>query len=159
MAAGMRANVAADAALRAASGGSGRMDREWAAVLAQVPLFDGLSRRHLKRIAGCARARRFESGSLIVGRGRPGGTFYVILDGEAAVDLPSGRSKKLRAGDYFGEMALLDGAPRSADVRATTETLTMEIGRTAFGRLLKQEPQIPLALLQTLAARVRHLEG
>jgi len=154
----MRANAAADAALRA-RGGAERMDREWVGVLAQVPLFDGLSRRHLKRIAGCARARRFESGSLIVGRGRPGATFYVILDGEAAVDLPTGRAKRLKAGDYFGEMSLLDGAPRSADVRATTETLTMEIGRTAFGRLLRQEPQIVLALLQTLAARVRHLEG
>jgi CRP-like cAMP-binding protein len=135
------------------------MDREWIGVLEQVPLFEGLSRRHLKRIAGCARARRFERGSLIVGRGRPGATFYVILDGEAEVDLPTGRAKRLKAGDYFGEMALLDGAPRSADVRATTETLTMEIGRTAFGRLLKQDAQIPLALLQTLAARVRHLEG
>lgn len=158
MAAGMRANAAADAALRV-RGGSERMDRDWIGVLEQVPLFEGLSRRHLKRVAGCARARRFEQGSLIVGKGRPGATFYVILDGEAEVDLPTGRAKRLRAGDYFGEMALLDGAPRSADVRAATETLTMEIGRTAFGRLLKQDPQIALALLQTLAARVRHLEG
>jgi CRP-like cAMP-binding protein len=69
-----------------------------------------------------------------------------------------GRPVRLAAGDYFGEMALLDGARRSASVEAVSEVLTMRVGRPAFAKLLKQEPQIALALLATLADRVRQLE-
>jgi len=134
------------------------MDREWAAVLQQVPLFASLSRRQLRRVAGCARTRRFEDGAAIVRAGQTGTTFYVLLEGEAVVATPRGRGVRLHAGDYFGEMALLDGAPRSADVRAAGDVVALEIGRTAFGRLLKQEPPIALALLRTLAERVRKLE-
>lgn len=155
----MRATAVADAALRAGEREKSRLDREWVAVLQHVPLFESLSRRHLRRLAGCARTRRFEPGAAIVRTGRPGTAFYVVLDGEAAVSTPRGRSVRLRAGDSFGEMALLDDAPRSANVTAVTEVLAMEIGRAAFGRLLKQEPQIALALLRTLAERVRRLEG
>ncbi len=154
----MRASAVADAALRARGGGEG-MDREWVAVLQHVPLFESLSRRHLRRVASCARTRRFADGAAIVRAGGAGSTFYVILDGEAAVSTPRGRGVRLRAGDYFGEMALLDGAPRSADVRAVGEVVAMEIGRTAFARMLKQEPQIALALLRALADRIRRLEG
>ncbi len=135
------------------------MDKEWVAVLQHVPLFESLSRRHLRRVAACARTRRFEDGAAIVRAGQTGSTFYVVLEGEAAVSAAGGRGVRLRAGDYFGEMALLDGAPRSADVRAVGEVVAMEIGRTAFARMLKQEPQIALALLRTLAGRVRRLEG
>jgi CRP-like cAMP-binding protein len=157
MATGIRATAVADAALRAREG-SERMAKEWAAVLQQVPLFQSLSRRHLRRVAGCARTRRFERGSAIVRAGQPGSAFYVVLEGEASVATRRGRGVRLRAGDSFGEMALLDGAPRSADVVAVGDVVAMEIGRTAFARLLKQEPQIALALLRTLAQRVRRLE-
>ena len=151
------ASTAARAAL-GAPGGSKRSAREWADVLAQVPLFEQLSRRHLRRVTSLARTRRFENGVPVVVAGRPGDTFYVILDGRASVGVPGRRTRKLGPGDYFGEMALLDDAPRSATVTAAGELLVLEIGRAAFGKLLKQEPQIALALLRTLAARVRSLE-
>lgn len=154
----MRANAAAAAALGGRDGARS-LEREWAAILQHVPLFDSLSKRHLRRVASCARMRRFERGAAIVRTGATGGTFYVLLEGEAAVSTPRGRGARLRVGDYFGEMALLDGAPRSADVHAVTDVVAMEIGNTAFLRLLKQEPQIALALLRALAARVRRLEG
>jgi len=154
---GTRAGAAAQAAL-GGNGGPGRLDKEWVAVLAEVPLFSGLSRRHLRRIAGLAKARRFEAGSTVIHAGRPGSTFYVILDGQARVELPKGKGVKLHVGDAFGEMSLLDDAPRSADVVAASELLVMEIGRTAFTKLLRREPQISLALLRVLAARLR-LEG
>jgi CRP/FNR family transcriptional regulator, cyclic AMP receptor protein len=61
----------------------------------------------------------------------------------------------LGAGDYFGEMALLDGARRSADITAAGEVTVMVIGRTAFAKLLRTEPQMAAVLLRTLARRLR----
>jgi CRP-like cAMP-binding protein len=134
------------------------MGREWVVVLEQVPLFGGLSKRHLRRVAALAVARRFEAGTAIIRAGEPGDAFYVILDGTAEVRPRSGRATKLGPGDYFGEMALLDGAPRSASVEAKSEVLTMRLGRLAFAKLIKDEPQITVGLLRTLAQRVRGLE-
>jgi len=154
-------SVAAGAAATAALGieqGSRRSAGEWAAVLEQVPLFQTLSRRQLRRVVSLARAKRFQRGVPVVVVGRPGDAFYVILDGHASVGVPGRRPRRIGPGSYFGEMALLDDAPRSATVTAAGELLVLEIGRTAFVRLLKQEPQISLALLRTLAARVRLLE-
>jgi CRP/FNR family transcriptional regulator, cyclic AMP receptor protein len=71
------------------------------------------------------------------------------------VDRPNGTSVVLRAGDSFGEMALLDGAPRSADIVAGGEATLMVIGRAAFTKLLRSEPQMAAVLLRTLAARLR----
>lgn len=153
--------LAAGAAARAAmsvSRDSGGMGRDWVPVLAAVPLFAGLSRRHLKRIATLARPRRFPDGAPMVRAGDPGTAFYVLLDGSARVLPSKGRPIRLHPGDAFGEMALLDDAPRSADVVADGEVLAMSIGRRAFDKLLRSEPQLSHALLRTLAARLRAAE-
>lgn len=154
--------VGAGAAARAAlslGGESDRMGGDWVPVLQDVPLFEGLSRRHLKRIAGLARTRRFAPGTAIIRAGDPGSAFYVLLDGEARVVPAGGKPLRLRAGASFGEMALLDDAPRSADVLAESEVLTMTIGRRAFEKLLRSEPALSHALLRTLAARLRAAQG
>jgi CRP-like cAMP-binding protein len=135
-----------------------RMGRDWVPVLADVPLFQGLSRRHLRRIASLGKTRRFASGSSIVRAGDAGSSFYVLLDGVARVVAPTGRPRRLQAGESFGEMALLDDSPRSAHVVAVDDVLTMTISRSAFGKLLKREPAIANALLRTLAARLRAVE-
>jgi CRP-like cAMP-binding protein len=134
------------------------MGADWVPVLEEVPLFQGLSRRQLRRIAALARTKRFPRGASIVRTGTPGDAFYVILDGTVRVVPTTGRSARLKAGESFGEMALLDGAPRSADVTAVDEVLTMTIGRAAFAKLLRDEPQISQGLLRTLAARLRAVE-
>jgi CRP-like cAMP-binding protein len=134
------------------------MGRDWIPVLAGVPLFGSLSRRHLKRVASLARTRRFAPGTSIVRKGDAGSAFFVLLDGEARVVPPTGRPRRLRAGDFFGEMALLDESPRSADVIAEGEVLTMTISRSAFSKLLKREPALSHELLRTLAARLRAVE-
>jgi len=130
-----------------------RMGADWVPVLKQLPLFQDVSRRHLRRIP--ARSKRFPAGTRIVRAGEPGNAFYVILDGTVRVDPPTGRPVTLKGGDSFGEMALLDGAPRAADITAVDEVQVMMIGRTAFAKLLRGEPQIAQALLRTLAARLR----
>ena len=135
-----------------------RMGSDWAAVLEGVPLFQNLSRRHLKHVASLAHKRRYGPGTSIVRAGDSGSAFYVVLDGAVRVVPPTGRPRKLGAGDFFGEMALLDDSPRSASVIAEGEVLTMTISRSAFLKLVKHEPALALELLRTLAARLRATE-
>jgi CRP/FNR family transcriptional regulator, cyclic AMP receptor protein len=134
------------------------MGRDWIPVLAEVPLFGSLSRRQLKRVASLARTRRFAHGTSIVRKGDAGSAFFVLLDGEARVIAATGRPRRLRAGEFFGEMALLDESPRSADVVAAGEVLAMTISRSSFGKLLRSEPTLAQELLRTLAARLRAVE-
>jgi CRP-like cAMP-binding protein len=135
-----------------------RVGHDWLATLGEVPLFEGLSKRHLRRIAKLARIRRFASGSTMVRTGDPGRTFYVLLDGKARVLRGGSRARRLETGDYFGEMALLDDAPRSADVVADGEVLALTIDRPGFAKLLRAEPALSQAILRTLAARLRAAE-
>jgi CRP/FNR family cyclic AMP-dependent transcriptional regulator len=133
----------------------GPLGPEWVDVLRDIPLFAPLSKRHVKRIANLARPRRFATGSAIVRKGQRGETFYVVLDGEATVSLPKGRSAKIGAGDFFGELALLDGGPRTATIIAKTPVLTMAIGRRSFLKLVKSDSDLSLGLLKTMAERLR----
>jgi CRP-like cAMP-binding protein len=120
-----------------------------------VPLFAGLSPPQLRRVAAVARVRRFPAGTAVVRLGDHGNAFYVILEGSALVVRPVGRPLKLRAGDFFGEMALLEDAPRSADVIAVEGMVTLTIGRSAFTKLLRAETELTHAILRTLAGRLR----
>jgi CRP-like cAMP-binding protein len=131
----------------------------WADVLAEVPLFAGMSNRQVRRIARLGSAARFDAQAPIVEAGEPGEAFYVILTGRAEVRRPRKPTAELGPGAYFGEMALLDGAPRSATVVATRETVCLVLGRRPFAKMLKEEPAIATALLRALAGRVRDLEG
>jgi cyclic nucleotide-binding protein len=130
-----------------------QMGREWVPVLKEIPLFSGISTRHLRGID--ARTRRYGPGDVIVREGDPGNAMYVILDGAVRVEPPRGRAVTLKAGSYFGEMSLLDGAPRAAAIRAVGDVTTMMISRGAFTKLLRREPQIAKILLRTLAGRLR----
>jgi CRP-like cAMP-binding protein len=135
------------------------LGREWVDVLREVPLFAGLSKRHLRRLADAARGQRFAEGAPIVRKGQRGESFFVILDGEAEVTLPGRRSRKLKAGDFFGELALLDGEPRSATITATAPTLTLRLSRRKFLDLAGSEPELALGLLKGLAGRLRSVEA
>jgi CRP-like cAMP-binding protein len=136
-----------------------RVGHDWLGTLGEVPLFEGLSKRHLRRIAKLARIRRFADGSAMVRVGDAGRTFYVLLDGNAKVNRPGRRSVRLGPGAFFGEMALIDDSPRSADVVADGEVLALTIDRPGFTKLLKAEPALSQALLRTLAARLRAAEA
>lgn len=128
---------------------------DWTDALGALPLFSRLSRRQLRGIAKLARVVDYSPGEVIVQAGDPGDSFYLVLEGRARV---LGRSRVLRSGDYFGEMALVDGGPRSATVTATSAVRVMTLPRGAFLKALKQDPQIGLAIMETLARRVRRLE-
>ena len=131
----------------------------WLPVLARVPLFASLSKRHLRHVADLAELRRYKSGTQMVRAGAQGNAFFVILDGSAEVITPAGHTRTLKEGEYFGELALLDGAPRAATVQASCSLTAARISRAAFLRLLKEEPAIGLGLSQGLVAIVRDLQA
>jgi CRP-like cAMP-binding protein len=124
-------------------------------LLAAVPLFSDLSSRHLKRIADLAEEVRFSAGDLIVQEGQPGGTFYVILEGEAKVTRKGRKLNELYPGDFFGEVSLLDGGPRTATVTAETPIVAIRLFRKEFAKLISAEPEIALKIVAELASRIR----
>jgi voltage-gated potassium channel len=133
--------------------------REWAVVLQDVPLFSGLSKRHLRRVAKMASQARFPARTVIVSPRRRADAFYVILDGKAEVTTAGGDVIELGPGRFFGEMALLDSGPRSATVTAKTEMLAMSISQRNFRELIESEPKIAFPIMSELAARVRRVEA
>jgi CRP/FNR family transcriptional regulator, cyclic AMP receptor protein len=134
--------------------------RLWTDVLGRVPLFAGVPARQVRKIAGLGSVARYDANTPIVTAGDPGDAFYVILSGRARVQRGRGRAvAQLGPGSYFGEMALIDGARRSATIVAETESTCLMLTRKRFAKLLRGEPSVALALLGTLAARVRELEA
>lgn len=140
----------------------GRVARETVTLLQDVPLFAGLSKRDLRRIAALAKLVAFAPGRTIVERGVRGDCFYLISDGTAKVYrsvVPTGRAiARLGPGDFFGEMALLDGGPRTATVVAETRVAAVKIPRPSFRRLLLKEPTVGLRMLEEMAQRARRRE-
>ena len=132
-----------------------RMGKRGVHLLAAVPLFSDLSSRHLKRMAELAEEVRFKAGDLIVQEGQPGGTFFVILEGEAKVTRKGRRLNELYPGDFFGEVSLLDGGPRTATVTAETPIVAVRLFRKEFSKLIASDPEIAVKILAELSARIR----
>ena len=127
--------------------------------LAQVPLFAGMPPRFLKRLADKMDEQRFMEGATIVRQGEPGDTFYVLVEGEAKVKDANGRTlSRLIPGDFFGEISLMDGGPRTATVVAETNLTTLALSRKDFSALLQSEPKVTVGLLKHASALLRRLE-
>lgn len=130
-------------------------------LLSRVPLFEGLSKAQLTRLAAIAEDSSYNAGRVIVKRNDPGKAFYVIVDGQAKVvkgKITSARAEAtLGPGDFFGELALLDGEPRAATVVAASPLGTIRIERSAFRQMLRDEPDIAVKLLEGMARRTRRI--
>ena len=131
----------------------------WLPVLGRVEMFQSLSKRHLRKVARLTEPKRFKKGADVVRAGSRGDALYVILDGTARVTTPDGHTRTLASGDCFGELALLDGAPRAATVTAIDSLATARISRSDFQKLLKEEPAIGVGLAQGLVAIIRDIQG
>jgi CRP-like cAMP-binding protein len=143
-----------------AGGGAKDMAALWTPVLQEVSLFAGVPKRHLRRIAALTKEARFERGSSIVRRGERGETFFLILEGTAHVVRTGGLPPiELSAGDYFGEMALIDGDVRSASVVAQTDVRCLRLSRTPFMKMLKAEPELCIVMLRHFVGRIRELQA
>ena len=128
------------------------------ALLSGVPLFEGLSKRELESIWSVAKEVQFDEGYDVVAEGATGVGFHLLLEGEAHVLIGGRKRATLRAGDYFGEMSLIDGGPRSATVKTSTPVRTLALTSWAFLPLLDRSPSIAKKILQEMSRRMRNLE-
>ena len=130
--------------------------------LSTIPFFAGLDPVALERVAAGMRSRRFRRGEVIFHIGDPGDALFVIVDGEVKISLPSETGDEailatLQVGDVFGELALLDGAPRSASATAIGPTETVVLPRDRFRELIATEAGVRDALLASIAGELRRL--
>ena len=136
--------------------------RPLVASISRIPFFAGLDADALSRVAATLRTRRFRRGEVVFHAGDPGDALFLIMSGEVKISLPSETGDEailasLRDGDVFGELALLDGAPRSATATALVAAEIVELPRTAFRELIANEPAVRDALLASLAGELRRL--
>ena len=127
--------------------------------LAEIPLFSRLEEDDIARLAKSVVPRSYAKGATIVKEGEQAVAFYVIVSGK--VDVTKGGEKvgEKRAGEPFGEMALLDGYPRSTTVVASEDTECLVMTRWDFTAELKSNPSIALSMLPELSKIIRRLEG
>ena len=130
-------------------------DPEVVEALAATDLFGSLNRRALRRVAGTARVVTHEPGKRITTEGEDGIAFHLILDGSATVTLGEGVRHTMGKGDYFGEISMIDGEPRSATVTVDKPMRSAAITAWDFRPLLDEEPAIAKAMLQVLCRRIR----
>lgn len=135
-----------------------------AEVLKRTPLFADLDDETLGTVAEGAHERSFAKGSLIFYQGDPGDAFYVITGGAVKVFVTSGHGDEmvlvtLRPPDTLGEVALLDGAQRSASAEALDDVTTLAFARSSFLELIASQPAIADGLLRTAGALLRRLTG
>jgi CRP-like cAMP-binding protein len=126
--------------------------------LRRVPLFADLSRREVEKIARLFKERRFAEGETVVREGSGGAAFFLIDSGEAAVSVAGKSRSGLKAGDYFGEIALIDGGARSATITATSDLVCFGLTYWDFRPLVQENAAIGWKLLQSLAKKLRVAE-
>ena len=127
-------------------------------LLERVPLFQGLERRDLERLARSFKERVFRSGDTIASEGGGGVGFFVIGDGHAKVSVHGEERATLGPGDYFGEVALIDEGARSATVTAETDVKAYGMTPWDFRPLVETNAAIAWKMLQTMAHRLRQAE-
>ncbi len=130
-----------------------------AAAFAGVPLFADLTKRHLTAVAKAARTVSHKAGAEVASQGKGGLAFHVIASGDAAVRVGGVARRTLGAGDYFGEISMIDGQPRSATVVAGKQGLTTYVlDRTRFLALVDDDKQFARAVMVALCGRIRASE-
>jgi CRP-like cAMP-binding protein len=141
----------------------GMLQVEFAAdALGRCRLFAGMGKDSLHAISRTLRTRRFRRGEVLFHEGDPGDALFVVASGAVKVVVPSEDGDEailatLRRGDFLGELALLDGAPRSASAIALEQTEVMALPREQFRALVASEPAIRDALFAALAGELRRL--
>lgn len=123
--------------------------------LARVPIFANCTAEEIAAIAAVAQESAFQAGQIIVTQGTPGQAFYLILTGRVEIIRDGQSLGAFGPGDFFGEMSLLDQAPRSATIRALDPTTCLMLSSWDFKSLLERYPSIAVKLLEVLSRRLR----
>ncbi|WP_394832706.1 DUF1003 domain-containing protein [Pendulispora rubella] len=131
-------------------------------LLAQIPLFEGLSDEDREELAGRMIERHYAQGKAVFAKGERGFSMYVVLAGRVQVFLPAESPEAPRVvlkdmgfGEYFGELSLFDDKPRSASVEATVDATLLELTREHLGEHLMKSKNAAIAILSDMAARLR----
>jgi len=127
--------------------------------LRRTDLFGALSDKALRRVAAMAKCVPHPPGKVVTEEGGSGVGFHLVTDGTATVQVGGQARANLGPGDYFGEISLIDGKPRSASVAAETELRTIFLARWNFAVLLDDEPEVTKNLLLAVCARLRLAES
>lgn len=132
-------------------------------VLHQMPLFASLSRRELQAVAKITKARRYRRHQVIIKAGDRGTALFLLTSGMVRVSIGGPRGKEhtlevLYPRDFFGEMALLDGLPRSATVTALEESEVLTVSRKDFLACIRKMPQVGAKMIVTLSLRLRRMD-
>ncbi|MDQ4005911.1 MAG: cyclic nucleotide-binding domain-containing protein [Actinomycetota bacterium] len=128
------------------------------AALATIPLFADLSKRHIRELARACGVAEYGEGETVVKQDAAGDVCYLILEGQARVMRNGRRLATIASGSFFGEMSLLDGAPRTASVITDEPSRLLSLPRQAFIDLLATNPSIASKVLATVARRLRAQE-
>jgi CRP/FNR family cyclic AMP-dependent transcriptional regulator len=123
--------------------------------LASVPIFSGCSKRELGIIARASKEVSHKEGTVIAREGERGIGLFLILEGQCKVTIGGKTKARLGPGDFFGEVALLDGGPRTATVTALSPVRLVGITGWVFRGLLMEHPAIALRTLEAVAGRLR----
>ncbi len=123
--------------------------------LGSVPLFSELSKKDLSRILQNSKETTHEAGQTIVTEGHEGAGFHMILSGQAGVVRGGRKVDTVGPGEYFGEMALLDGGRRTATVVAETDLVTLYLSQWGFKPLVRDNPQMAWKIVVHLTKRLR----
>jgi CRP-like cAMP-binding protein len=122
--------------------------------LAQVPLFSGLGRRELNRIADAMTERIFSAGEVVTREGEPGVGFFVIEEGRATVRMHGDEVGQLSGGDHFGEIALIAETPRAATITAETDLRCYGMTSWDFRKIVERNGEIAWSLLASTARKL-----
>ena len=126
--------------------------------LASIRLFSACNRKELQKIARGSDEITVEAGRVLTEQGKPGHEAFVIVSGEADVEVNGTKVVTLGPGKHFGELALLDGQPRTATVTAKTELTLLVISQREFFSLLDEVPGLARKILTTMGKMVRDLD-
>ena len=131
-------------------------------LLAQIPMFEPLSGEELDQLSGLLQQRRYAKGEVIFHEGDVGTALFIVRKGEVVIRLSSAEGREvilsiLSRGESFGELALLDGEPRSTDAVAREETHLLSLHQEDFRRFLSERPQVAMRLLAVLSRMVRRV--
>ena len=134
------------------------MTKDYVDYLREVPLFRGCSPQELRRIASLTERVSFSAGEVVIVEGATTTDFFLLRRGTASVTRRGNQVAKLQAGDHFGELAVLDPAPRNATVTMTSDSEVIMLPQRAFWTLLHELPPLRHLLLSSLAHRVHKLD-
>ncbi len=123
--------------------------------LARVPIFANCTPEEISAVVSVAQEAYYQPGQIIVTQGTPGQAFYLVLAGRVEILRDGTSLGAFGSGDFFGEMSLLDQAPRSATIRALDQTVCLMLSSWDFKALLEKHPSIAIKLLEVLSRRLR----